>query len=369
MIIFSVLYAYGFVLINMLLYLINSALKKRTYRTGFVIFLICLGVISFSIEPGRTSDLRTHYIHVSQIDNLMHLRSYIQETGLFIWGCFLFLVNKIDNLHFLPLIVNFITEIFLILFVKKCHAKFTFTVSDYSLYLFMLVGLVPWQTFFSGLRSTMAFSAICLAVALIIFDGKDHNRLFVIALLTFAIGIHPSSMIAVVMVIFSMKGKTYLIVRIILCTWSLFAATIAKILRNVPISSLSYAGYKLELYLGDSLKLDNAMIVAQVAFIIVTVFELLVLYKTFRYKDISREEFFALSIYENFVLLIVGSLAVELAFRRFILFIGYFTLPFIYIKRNHMRKDLVRIFNCLEVCILLVMIVHNHVKISSHMSF
>lgn len=364
--VFSIIYIICFIATFLFISIKNISVRDKNLKISLIILIFSLVILSMCIKPSDVYDLYRHYEVIEQFK----LSGYWTETvydNFIIIRLIFYIISLFNYNELLPAISCIITYGIFVHIIIDFKTRNSLGIRQIAISILLNLTMIPFVVVYSGVRNTMVFSILALAIYREFVEKKRNVLTYLIYLLP--IFIHYATIIIIglrILYIFVDKIFKY---RYILLVWSLSASLISKILLIIPNSYIKGMGAQIGNYIGDFLGDTRIFIVN---FVLVLVFLIIfeIIIRKEEYKNTKLKEI--LRFIDMVLIIAVGGFFVPNILDRLLLFIGMFTPIICYVIFNLLknRKFKTFIFSFLAIYIIgcaayqYVGIVNNGLKVS-----
>lgn len=364
--VFSILYIIFFIGIFTFISIKNISIKDKNLKISLIILIVSLVILSVCIKPSDTYDLYRHYEVIEQFK----LSNYWTETvydNFIIIRLIFYIISLFNYNELLPAISCIITYGIFVHIIMDFKTRYSIGIRQILISMLLNLTMIPFIVVYSGVRNTMVFSILALAIYREFIEKKKNVLTYLIYLLP--IFIHYATIIIIgVRILYIFEDKIFKY-RYILLMWSLSAGLISKIFIMFPNNYIKGMGAQIGNYIGNFLG-DTRIFIVNFTLIVIFLitFEIIIRkedYKNNKLKDILR-------IMDIVLIIAAGGFFVPNILDRLLLFIGMFTPIICYAIFNLLenKKFKTFIFSFLVIYIIgciayqYVGIVNNGLKIS-----
>lgn len=308
----------------LILALSSKVISRKKLKMIFAMLVACIGFVAYSIEPHKGTDLYRYFeivdffkTHTLKEGYLFIGSDYFSITGS-LFDVLLYVVGKIGNSHFLPMIVSILyySIVYYIILDFSKEQKVNGMILFIAYVFNIALTFIPMNL--SGLRFPLASAIICLALYQDLYNKK--HGFIVILLYAVAVAVHlfviPFLIIRVV--INRIKNK---FVYLFLIFWSIGGAVLGGLMEKFPSRVISYIGYKLNYYFLNNKMWDYSLV------FFITLMILFLIFQSFKHITLIDSEYKRMMFLS--LLFVFGGLASFQIIARYAYIIACFGIPYV----------------------------------------
>lgn len=234
-----------------------ALVSKKDSRKIMVAFVFIIALISFFIKPTYKMDLYRHYetLDLFRQGGWTSVINHRYFTSLPIFSIYFYIVSRLSNNGFLPMITIFIEYILVFFMILKCSKKFDTTKTSILYASIFFISTFNYFGAVSGIRNMLAFSIFAYFLYIDLVENK--KKLICFSIYIILCMFHTSVIILLVFrIVLFVRNKIFItIIGVGLFMSSLYMPIVLKVLNkfqnfeimklfSLQIESYMYQSYK-----------------------------------------------------------------------------------------------------------------------------
>lgn len=359
----------GLLIVGVCFILILATLLKRLILNRnewflfSAIFIIGLAMIAYGIVPPEEWDLARHYELIENMEygGWRYITNESIYTHLPITNILFAIVATTGVYHLLPCIVVCICYSILTYILYKTSLMVKIDSSFIAYAIIFNFAFCPFLHMVSGIRNILAYAMCAWAFYLDFFQHK--NRIIVWILYGATIFVHPSAIIIcgiriLMPVLFRWKWTNFILV-----LWSLMVDVLIAVLLRIPVPFLQSIGWKLKDYMINQVFSGYKILFVKIIFLLT----ILLVLEYYKYSEECKKEncfYKYVCLFEKIVLFIIGAFRVVFIADRMCYFIAFAVIPILAYLHQWKASKIKYIFYIENICVCMLLFVHQFVYFS-----